>query len=282
MLYNLSTMKPVEPVKLEVGMRVSYTGDMANASGRGVIVEAIPGGFYGDSYELALEDGRKFNVEGFSFSGGPGCRFYVAPGLADADEIAALLANAAIVEAKAKADEDAARDAFAAEVERLKAEYPNLEIGNGPVVAAKNLRKLLKAAFPGAKFSVTTSKYSGGNSVRVAWTDGPTTAAVEEILDRFDGGSFNGMDDSYTYCDTAWNSLFGSARYTFANRSYSDALVAKAIEELKAEYQADSYPSVEDYREGRAWNTSPVIGARGCGPYGWAGLINERCASTEA
>jgi hypothetical protein len=280
MLYNLSTMKPVEPVKLEAGMRVRYTGDMANASGRGVIVE-VGTGPYADIGKLVLDDGREICIDGASFSGGPGCRFFVAPGLADAEEIAALLANAAIVAAKAKADKDAEKNAFSAEVERLKAEYPNLEIGNGPVVAAKNLRKLLKAAFPGVKMSVTTSKYSGGNNVTVRWTDGPTTAAVEEILDRFDGGSFSGMDDSYTYCNTAWNSLFGSARYTFASRSYSDALVAKAIEELKAEYPAESYPTIEDYNEGRAWNTSPVIGARGCGPYCWAGLINEKCSGME-
>ena len=71
-----------------------------------------------------------------------------------------------------------------------------------------------------------------------------------------------------------------SARYTFTTRDYSDALVAQAIAELTAEYPADNYPSVDDFNNGRAWNTSPVIGAGFGGPYCWQSLIAERCAET--
>src|SRR5690606_34789441 len=46
---------------------------------------------------------------------------------------------------------------------------------------AKMIRKNLKSRFPGVKFSVRTSKYSGGASVDVPWFDGPTQREVEEV-----------------------------------------------------------------------------------------------------
>jgi hypothetical protein len=37
---------------------------------------------------------------------------------------------------------------------------------------AKLARKMLKTAFPSVKFSVTSSSYSGGSSIRIKWLDG--------------------------------------------------------------------------------------------------------------
>lgn len=279
-IYSISNgMKPIVPVKLEVGAKVRYTGDMANASGKGAVIEVIPS-TWGTSYELALEDGRMFNVEATSFDGGPGCRFYVMPGVADPDEIAGLLANVAIVGAKAKADEDAEKAAYSAEVERIKVEYAYLEQGNGPAIAAKNLRKLLKAKFPGVKFSVTISRFSGGNSMSVRWTDGPTSDAVSELSDLFRAGSFSGSDDSYTYSRAPFAELFGSAKYISTSRDYSDTLVSKAIAELAEYYAPAAAPTIEDYRAGNAWKVSPING----GGYrnDWQSLINEKCSGTTA
>lgn len=278
-IYSISNgMKPIVPVKLEVGAKVRYTGDMANASGKGAVIEVIPS-TWGTSYELALEDGRMFNVEATSFDGGPGCRFYVMPGIADPDEIAGLLANVAIVGAKAKADEDAEKAAYAAEVERIKVEYAYLEQGSGPAIAAKNLRKLLKAKFPGVKFSVTISRFSGGNSMSVRWTDGPTSDAVSELSEMFSGGSFSGQDDSYTYSRAPFAELFGSAKYISTSRDYSDALVSKVIAELAEYYAPAAAPTIEDYRAGNAWKASPING----GGYrdDWQSLINEKCSGME-
>lgn len=272
-----SGMKPINPVKLEVGARVRYTGDMANASGKGAVIEVIPSS-WGMSYELALEDGRKFNIESTSFDSGIGCRFFVAPGLADAEEIAGLLANVAIVGAKAKADEDAEKAAYAQEVERIKTEYAYLEEGSGPAVAAKNLRKILKRELPGVKFSVTISRFSGGNSMDVRWTDGPTSDAVSEFSELFSAGSFNGQDDCYTYSRAAFAELFGSAKYIRTSRDCSDALVSKAIAELAEEYAPAAAPTVEDYRNGDAWNVSPI---GGCGYNSWQSLINRKCSEME-
>jgi len=60
---------------------------------------------------------------------------------------------------------------------------------------AKIIRKVLKEAFPGIKFSVRTHKYAGGASIRVRWTDGPTGNTVNDILRPLAGGYFDGMTD---------------------------------------------------------------------------------------
>lgn len=155
--------------------------------------------------------------------------------------------------------------------EELKAQYPMLEVGSGPVVAAKNLRKLLKAQFPDVKFSVTTSKFSGGNSMSVRWTDGPATKVIDSIAGRFKTGSFDGMEDLYRYEVNAWNDTFGDAKYINVSRSYSDEKIAAAIAKIAAEYAAENVPTVEDFNNGRTWNTSPLegFGRRYC----WQELI---------
>lgn len=60
---------------------------------------------------------------------------------------------------------------------------------------AKMIRTALKQAFPEVKFSVKTSKYAGGSSINVNWTDGPLTKQVEPIAQAFQGGYFDGMTD---------------------------------------------------------------------------------------
>jgi hypothetical protein len=62
-------------------------------------------------------------------------------------------------------------------------------------VTAKLVRGALKRAFPGVKFSVRSHVYSGGASIDVRYTDGPTKAAVEAITSQFAGGGFDGMID---------------------------------------------------------------------------------------
>lgn len=60
---------------------------------------------------------------------------------------------------------------------------------------AKVVRKLLKTAFPGIKFSVRSETYSMGSSVRVSWTDGPTTGQVDHVVGFLAGSEFDGMID---------------------------------------------------------------------------------------
>jgi len=47
--------------------------------------------------------------------------------------------------------------------------------------AAAAIKQELKDAFPNIKFSVRSDSFAGGDSVHIAWTDGPTTRQVEAI-----------------------------------------------------------------------------------------------------
>lgn len=60
---------------------------------------------------------------------------------------------------------------------------------------AKLIRTALKEAFPGMKFSVKSSTYSGGASISVGWTDGPTVKMVDSVVGVFEGSYFDGMTD---------------------------------------------------------------------------------------
>ena len=77
---------------------------------------------------------------------------------------------------------------------------------------AKLIRAQLKAKFPGVKFSVRSDIYSGGSSIRVGWTDGPTGDDVEAVTSNFAGGGFDGMID-LAYSVTAYLLPDGSAAF---------------------------------------------------------------------
>jgi hypothetical protein len=153
---------------------------------------------------------------------------------------------------------------FAADA--LKQAFPHLvPVSNstGPLIAAaKNVRIELKAAFPGIKFQVTTSRFAGGNSLRVSWTDGPTSARVQEIAERYSAGDFDGMTDCYNYRkDHAWVEAFGSAKYVQYTRDYSPALTQKAIDHVWATFcPVAEKVTVEDVMTGRARSVQVVQG----------------------
>lgn len=75
---------------------------------------------------------------------------------------------------------------------------------------AKLIRNQLKTKFPGVKFGVRSSTYSGGASIRVDWIDGPTVAMVDAIVKPFAGSGFDGMIDM-AYSKTAFLLPDGSA-----------------------------------------------------------------------
>lgn len=60
---------------------------------------------------------------------------------------------------------------------------------------AKMIRRHLKVTHPGVTFSVRTSRYAGGSSISVRWTDGPTSGAVDETVRPFSGSGFDGQID---------------------------------------------------------------------------------------
>ena len=108
---------------------------------------------------------------------------------------------------------------------------------------AKLVRKALKHNFPGYKFSVRSSSYSGGASISVGWTDGPVTKAVDEIINQFSGATFDGMIDLKSYHTSVLSHEDGTveevhfgADFIFANRHFSDEATAKIIAGIETKY----------------------------------------------
>ncbi len=155
-------------------------------------------------------------------------------------------------------DWKAKQEAQAAVVQALYAANPQFVQIGGKVdalqAAAKNIRIELAATFPGVKFSVKSSRFSMGDSIRVRWTDGPTIGQVDEIIDRYAGGSFDGMTDCYSYARDAWRDAFGDAKYISSERESSDRAIASAIRTVFARYPGNfrdvERPSPEQYRKG--------------------------------
>lgn len=105
--------------------------------------------------------------------------------------------------------------------------------------AAENIRRELKAAFPGVNFSVKTKSFSGGNDINISWTDGPTTEEVQAITSKYEEGSFDGMVDMYNYHKDR-DGLIGGAKYVFENRHISDEAWAREFKKMGYDYKKGS------------------------------------------
>ena len=88
------------------------------------------------------------------------------------------------------------------------------------------IRQVLKESFPGVKFSVRSSVYSGGASINIRYQDGPNADAVKSVVSIFEASYFDGMQDykgqRYTAID-GQEVRFG-ADFVFVNREISDEL----------------------------------------------------------
>lgn len=163
-----------------------------------------------------------------------GVQWKIFEEVADADTVKRMREFAANENTRKEAEAKRKAEAFKAAVDALRAnpDYAELQQtgpdtkASGGKLAAINIRRQLKAAFPKVKFWVT-STYS---SVSVRWTDGPTGAQVEEITNNYSAGYFDGMDDMYHHVDSPWNSVFGDAKYINTSRSHSVDAMTKAVE----------------------------------------------------
>ena len=139
----------------------------------------------------------------------------------------------------------------------LQAKHPNLipvnAKNNALIAAAKNIRIELAEAFRGCRFSVKSSRFSGGDSIDVRWIDGPTTAQVDSIIGKYAAGSFDGMTDCYDYSMSAWNDAFGDAKYVHSSRDYSEKFVASVLGRLARMWGVNPAPTFQDWHQGRLW-----------------------------
>ena len=95
---------------------------------------------------------------------------------------------------------------------------------------AAAIRSELKATFPGIKFSVTSESFSMGNAVRISYTDGPTKDAVEEIVAKYQYGSFNSMEDLYESNNVIAD--LPQAKYITINRAMSPETKSAIMAEM--------------------------------------------------
>lgn len=165
------------------------------------------------------------------------------------DDMAKLLPNGILESRKARLTHLA----------ELRAKHPELlqlsdTNQNRLTTAAKNIRKELASAFPGVKFTIRTKRFSGGDDLNVDWTDGPTSAKVKAITDKYSGGDFDGMTDSYTHSRSAWIDVFGQSKYVFENRGLSVAFITRVRDEMNF---AGDFPVVESCGHGYFPNRTP-------------------------
>jgi len=217
-----------------------------------------------------------------------GVQWKVRGSVAGDNELKSALAFADQEDARKAAGAGDAAQAHAAELERLRTapELATLDQGEDRYsgkLAAKNIRHQLKAAFPGVRFSVRVRHYG---SVAIGWTDGPTVAQVEQIASRYQGSTFDGMQDLRTTTKSPWCEVFGGADYINTARDYSEAMLWEAIAAVVDRYAGnfDTKPEVtaEDYRSGRLMNV-PVPGlTTAYGAEDLQNLVRQQLAATPA
>ena len=112
------------------------------------------------------------------------------------------------------------------------------------------IRSVLKESFPGVKFSVRSSVYSGGASITIKYNDGPNADAVKAAVGIFEGSYFDGMQDykGSNYAAIDGQEIRFGADFVFVNRYTSDAAMAQAIdalyEKFAGNFASDPLPRV--------------------------------------
>lgn len=97
--------------------------------------------------------------------------------------------------------------------------------------AAKMIRNELKEAFPTVKFSVRSKSYSGGESININWENGPAESEIGKIVNKYEYGKFNGMDDNYEYSNIRKD--IPQVKYLFTGRTFSKGMVEEIFENYK-------------------------------------------------
>ena len=113
--------------------------------------------------------------------------------------------------------------------------------------AAKEIRQVLKIAFPRQKFEVSSKNYSGGNSINISYENGPTRKEVERYVRDFEYGQFDGMTDMYNI--TNRNKNIPQVKYLFVNRRMSSQLEKYLKEELADYY--NNWNDLPEYEKNR-------------------------------
>jgi hypothetical protein len=146
---------------------------------------------------------------------------------------------------------------------------------------AKMVRAALKEAFPGRRFSVRSSSYSGGASIRVTWVDGPSQKAVEAVAKRFEGSTFDPMIDlkSNRYADLNGEEVSFGSDYVFCDREASEEAMAAA--EAEAAKLIEGFQRDGSYWDGAVYRDKVWTGGNGWSFLRWMVLRDAEAAEAE-
>lgn len=145
-----------------------------------------------------------------------------------------LKALKAVKVAEEEAEKEAENRKYLADLAECKRKYAYLPckktkehdwLRTGEV--SRNLRAMLKVEFPGVKFSVSSNSYSGGDSARVEYVDGPAYGKVNRIVGKFGTKTFDAMQDLAEDCSTAFNDVAGGFSYVHLTRDISEGIRGK-------------------------------------------------------
>lgn len=151
----------------------------------------------------------------------------------DADEIARAIAYGERVERLKEERAAAAARARAELSARYAREYSYLT--RNPKTSREltdNLRTELKRNFPGVKFSVRYTSFSGGDKITVKWQDGPKSEQVQAIAGKYQHSHADDSGDYWDYDPNEFNKLFGGAKYVMVTREMSESVAAALTAEV--------------------------------------------------
>lgn len=130
---------------------------------------------------------------------------------------------------------------------------------------AKLMRKALKAAFPGQRFSVRTDLYAGGASINVQWTDGAPRCSVEKVAQRFAGATFDGMTDCKNHhaSELDGERVHYGADFVFCRRDHSPELLTEVAGQVAARLGVPA-PEIRTHDDGSAYTVgAPAVWIEG-------------------
>jgi hypothetical protein len=117
---------------------------------------------------------------------------------------------------------------------------------------AKLVRAALKEAFPHTRFSVRSHTYSGGASIDIYWTDGPTAKQVQHVTSRYEGATFDAQVDLMEYHNSTLDGehVHFGADFIFENRSFSVSFITPIAERVAARFGFPTPPVLNSDHSG--------------------------------
>lgn len=135
---------------------------------------------------------------------------------------------------------------------------------------AKLVREVLKAKFPGTKFSVRSSNYAGGASISISYIDGPPSREVESACDHLRASDFNAMEDLKEYRGGTllvegeeFEQIHYGADYISARREFTPAVEDEAKARIVTLAGAEHFEHNDRYDVAVDRDTGELIACRG-------------------